>query len=62
MTRPFICAANFCEIHYVKGAYAGNNSLCCEWVANRLAGLIIPGGMLGLPLLALGEVPEALVA
>jgi len=39
MTRPFICAAGSTE-YFVKGAYAGMNSLCCEWVANRLAGLI----------------------
>lgn len=61
MTRPFICAASFCEIFYVKGTYAGKNSLCCEWVANRLAGLMNPGGMLGLPSFAIGEVPEGLI-
>jgi hypothetical protein len=61
MTRPFICAANFREIYYVKGAYAGKNSLCCEWVANRLAELVIPRGLLCLPPFGIGEVPDALV-
>jgi len=34
MTKPFICWADF-AIYYVKGSYAGLNSLCCEWVASR---------------------------
>lgn len=61
MTRPFICAASFFEIYYVKGAYAGLNSLCCEWVANRLVNLALPSAPLGLPMFAMAEVPEALV-
>jgi len=62
MTRPFICAANFCEICYVKGAYAGKNSLCCEWVANRLLNLALPNAPLGLPRFHMAEVPQELVA
>ena len=31
MTRPFLCKAGFFD-YYVKGAYAGLDSLCCEWV------------------------------
>lgn len=61
MTRPFICAANFREMYYVKGAYAGKNSLCCEWVANRLVHLVLPSAPLGVPRFAMAEVPEALV-
>jgi hypothetical protein len=61
MTRPFICAASFFEIYYVKGAYAGLNSLCCEWVANRLVNLVLPSAPLGVPMFAMAEVPEALV-
>jgi hypothetical protein len=33
MTRPFLCKAGFFD-YYVKGAYAGLNSLCCEWGEN----------------------------
>lgn len=61
MTRPFICAANFCEIYYVKGAYAGKNSLCCEWVANRLVNLALPNAPLGLPWFHMAEVPQELI-
>lgn len=61
MTRPFICGANFCEIYYVKGAYAGKNSLCCEWVANRLVNLALPNAPLGLPWFRMAEVPRELI-
>lgn len=61
MTRPFICAANFCEIYYVKGAYAGKNSLCCEWVASRLANLLVDDEPLGLPWFRMAEVPQELM-
>jgi hypothetical protein len=64
MTRPFVCVANL-GIHYVKGAYAGKNSLCCEWVANRLVNILVnillPGSPLGVPLFSMAEVPRALV-
>jgi len=60
MTRPFICAADF-AIYYVKGAYAGMNSLCCEWVANRMVNLALPNAPLGLPTFRMAEVPEALI-
>ena len=33
MTRPFLCKAGFFD-YYVKGAYAGLDSLCCEWGEN----------------------------
>jgi hypothetical protein len=60
MTRPFICAAGR-AIYYVKGAYAGKNSLCCEWVANRLANLVLPNLSLRLPKFCIAEVPEGLI-
>lgn len=61
-TLPFICAASFFETYYVKGAYAGLNSLCCEWVANRLFNLALPNAPLGAPMFTMAEVPEVLVA
>jgi len=60
MTRPFVCAADF-AIYYVKGSYAGRNSLCCEWVANRLVNLVLPSAPLGVPVFSMAEVPEALI-
>ncbi len=33
MTRPFLCKAGFSD-YYVKGTYAGLDSLCCEWGEN----------------------------
>lgn len=60
MTRPFICAANF-AIYYVKGAYAGKNSLCCEWVANRLVNLALPSAPLGVSMCSMAVIPEALI-
>jgi len=60
MTRPFVCTADFFTC-YVKGAYAGRNSLCCEWVAGRLADLMLPSAPLGLPMFRMAEVPHALI-
>lgn len=60
MTRPFLCKAGFSD-YYVKGAYAGLDSLCCEWVANRLVNCALPSALLGLPMFAMGEVPHALI-
>lgn len=60
MTRPFLCVAEFAE-YYVKGAYAGKNSLCCEWVANRLVNLVLSSAPLGVPMFRMGNVPEALI-
>ena len=60
MTRPFLCVSEFAD-YYVKGAYAGKNSLCCEWVANRLVKLALPGALLGVPMFRVGEVPRALI-
>lgn len=45
----------------MKGAYAGLNSLCCEWVANRLAESFQPEPPLALPASAMGLVPKALI-
>jgi len=61
MTRPFICAAGSTE-YFVKGAYAGMNSLCCEWVANRLAGLIALESPLVVPDFRMAMVPRLLIA
>lgn len=56
MTRPFLCKAGLID-YYVKGAYAGLNSLCCEWVANRLVNLALPSAPLGVPIFRMGDVP-----
>jgi hypothetical protein len=61
MTRPFICRGDDLLTYYVKGAYAGRRSLCCEWVANRLAVRVLSGALPGAPLFAKAEVPEALI-
>lgn len=57
MTRPFLCRADDGRLHYVKGRYAGQRSLCCEWVAGHLA------RALGLPVpdFDIAEVPRVLV-
>jgi len=62
MTRPFLCEADDWMSYYVKGAYAGKNSLCCEWVANRLVNLAWPNAPLGLPWFKMAEVPKELIA
>ncbi len=61
MARPFVCRGDDWLTYYVKGAYAGRRSLCCEWVANRLVGLVLPGASLGVPLFKMAEVPEAFI-
>lgn len=60
-TRPFLCHADDWAAYYVKGAYAGKNSLCCEWVASRLAKLLVDEEPLGLPWFRMAEVPEELI-
>lgn len=57
MTRPFLCRADDGRLYYVKGRYAGQRSLCCEWVSGHLA------RALGLPVpdFAIAEVPRHLV-
>ncbi|MFM2166831.1 MAG: hypothetical protein RIS79_1202 [Verrucomicrobiota bacterium] len=60
MTRPFVCRAAPL-IYYVKGAYAGQRSLCCEWVANRLVRTVLQGLPLSVPPFAMAEVPVALI-
>ena len=61
MTRPFVCGADDWRIYYVKGAYAGLRSLCCEWVANRLVRQVLPDAPLGVPWCTMAEVPAVLV-
>ena len=62
MTRPFLCKGDDWMTYYVKGSYAGKNSLCCEWVANRLVNLALPNAPLGLPLFTMAEVHRDLIA
>ena len=66
MTRPFICQVNHFITCYVKGAYAGRRSLCCEWVAGWLANDILPGlpigaSPIGVPVIQIAEVPRSLI-
>ncbi len=61
MTRPFVCRGDDLMTYYVKGAYAGRRSLCCEWVANRLVNRVMPSAPLGVPLSTMAEVPAALI-
>ena len=61
MTRPFVCRGDDWLTYYVKGAYAGRRSLCCEWVANRLVNRVLPSAPLGVPLFRMAEVPAALI-
>lgn len=57
-TRPFLCRGDDDVLYYVKGRGAGLRSMCCEWVAGRLA------EEMGLPIprFEIAEVPAALVA
>ena len=61
MTRPFVCRGDDGLTYYVKGRYAGQRSLCCEWVANRLVNRVLPSAPLGVPLSTMAEVPAALI-
>ena len=62
ITRPFVCVADHFRRVYAKGAYAGRKSLCCEWVANRLAGIFLPDDTpLAQPFFHMANVPKALV-
>lgn len=56
-TLPFLCRADDGELYYVKGNYAGRRTMCCEWVAGRLARLV------GLPTpeIRIAEVPVPLI-
>jgi hypothetical protein len=60
MTRPFVCRAAPLT-YYVKGAYAGRRSLCCEWVANRLVRTLLQVLPLSVPPFTMAEVPVALI-
>lgn len=56
-TKPFLCRGDDGRLFYVKGRYAGQRSLCCEWVASSLArevGLAVPD-------FAIAEIPRKLV-
>lgn len=57
VTCPFLCRANNDLLYYVKGRYAGNRSLCCEWIGGSM------GRLMGLPIpdFRIAEVPPALV-
>ena len=61
MTRPFLCRADDWMEYYVKGAYAGKKSVCREWLASRLANLLVENEPLGLPPFRMAEVPKELV-
>lgn len=61
MTRPFLCHANDWGTYYVKGAYAGKSSLCCEWVGSSLARMLVDEEPLSLPWFRMAEVPQELV-
>lgn len=57
-TQPFLCRGDDGVEYFVKGRHAGLRSLCCEWIAARLAqafGLPTPH-----PVIC--EVPEELIA
>lgn len=64
-TRPFFCSADsgmgYRLMYCVKGAYAGKNSLCCEWVASCLAHLLVEGNALALAPFRMAEVPPELI-
>lgn len=64
-TRPFFCSADtgmgYRMTYCVKGAYAGKNSLCCEWVASSLAHLLVDGDALALAPFRMAEVPPELI-
>ena len=62
MTRPFVCKANSWMTCYVKGAYAGQRSLCSEWVAGWLAKTLLDAPLLGGPVIFMADVPQALLA
>lgn len=60
MTRPFLCRDNV-FLYYVKGKYAGQRSLCCEWLAGNLAQSIVSGYPVAVPHFSIASVPKALV-
>jgi len=46
---------------YVKGDFAGKNSLCCEWIAHRLVQRMLPNAPLGIPMVTMAEVSHTLI-
>lgn len=56
-TQPFLCRDEDGRQYWVKGAKAGNEALCAEWVAGRL------GQLMGLPIPKMAQVivPEEIV-
>ena len=57
-TQPFLCRADDGQQYWVKGAKAGNEALCAEWIAGRL------GQIMGLPIPEMAQVivPEEIIA
>lgn len=49
-TQPFLCRTEEGHRYWVKGAKAGNEALCTEWIAGRL------GQLLGIPIPEIAQV------
>ena len=49
-TQPFLCRADDGQQYWVKGAKAGHEALCAEWIAGRL------GQLVGLPIPEVAQV------
>jgi hypothetical protein len=60
ITRPFLCREG-ALIYFVKGRYAGQRSLCCEWVAGRIAQDLLGDIPLSIPPFTIADVPKALI-
>lgn len=60
MTRPFICRSNSLT-YYVKGRYAGQRSLCCEWIASNAAQFLLEGLPLAIPPFCIATVAKVLI-
>lgn len=57
VTKPFLCRGDDGSLYYVKGRFAGFDSLCCEWIAGNLARTF----GLSMPEFGVAEIPAALV-
>jgi hypothetical protein len=57
-TQPFLCCADDGQQYWVKGAKAGNEALCAEWIAGRLGQIM----RLPIPEMAQVIVPEEIIA
>lgn len=60
MTRPFFCREKFL-LYYAKGKYAGQRSLCCEWLAGNLANHLLAGLPMAVPPFTIATVPTQLI-